>query len=155
VKVLILAVAIALGGCASTQSKIPRTLAEAYASSAVRAQATRKVADPLDPYCAELAKYARAVAILRDGGMVAADVGFVVAPRIQIPTGPIVRDVFTRQDFPPAAVEDQAYKSCRAMTFERMVDALTAAEENHLATEMERSKKELELIKRTYVTKRR
>jgi hypothetical protein len=111
-RIAILLVAIILTGCAT--QPVPRQK-ELIAPSVVIAPVV------LDEKCAELAKYVRAIAILRDINVPIDDVNYVLPKQPNYPIGTIQRSVYYKIDNSPTMTSVNVYKECVSTGYTAMM----------------------------------
>lgn len=75
----------------------------------------------LDENCAGLAKYVRAVAILRDINVRLEDVDYVLPKSPKLPIGTIQRTVYYRVDTDPNTTSSAIYKECVDMGYDTLI----------------------------------
>ena len=81
-----------------------------------------------DESCASLAKYARAVAIMRDIGVKVEDVDFILPKTPNIPTGAAKRLVYSRGETDPTTTARTIYGDCVAAGYEPTIARLRIEE---------------------------
>ena len=81
-----------------------------------------------DESCANLAKYARAVSIMRDVGVKVEDVDFILPKTPNIPTGAMKRLVYSRGETDPTITTTTVYGDCVAAGYEPTIERLRIEE---------------------------
>lgn len=104
----------------------------------------------LDDNCASLAKYARAVAIMRDLNVKIDDVDFILKKAPSVPVGTVQRYVYYRSDTNPGKTSTDVYNECVATGYDNIIQRFTheeliynMGEERRILDELELKKKQL------------
>lgn len=94
----------------------------------------------LDENCSSLARYARAVAIMRDMSVKLEDVDFVLLKRPDLPIGAIQREVYYSSDANPNESAAYIYKECVDIGYDSLVGRYNREQSVFESSEKERIK---------------
>lgn len=133
-RALVISMALVLVGC-STQPKQEEPKAPLVVSNVI------------DTECAGLAKYARAVAILRDINVAMEDVNFILPKRTEYPISAIQRAVYFKTDSDPASTSIDIYFDCVTMGYDHTIAKYRKDDAVFIKDQESLIKTELEKIK--------
>ncbi len=143
--------AILLVGCANQQpvQQAPKEPVVVYKQQIV-----------YDETCGSLAKYARAVAVMRDLSVNIDDVDYILPLAPNVTTGSVQRYVYNRADTDPITTSNNIYKECVDTGYYSIIekfkvdeDAYKIAEKNKIEAELAAKKKPV--IKKKYTVKKK
>lgn len=104
-----MSMALFLVGCATQPEQVPMEPVLTYKSTV------------FDESCASLAKYARAVSIMRDFGVKVEDVDFILPYAPNVPTGTVQRYIYNRAENNPGTTARTIYEECTAMGYDTIM----------------------------------
>jgi len=85
--------------------------------------------DVFDESCASLAKYARAVSVMRNIGVKIEDIDFILPKILPVPFDSLKRLVYSNEKNDPATTSQKIYDQCTSAGYKSTIENLSAEED--------------------------
>lgn len=125
--VLFALAALIITGCATAPDK-PVEINRLGTATSFRISDPAPGTISIDENCMALAKFTKAVALLRDAGAGRSDVNQLITLATAFPREPVIQEVYARPDISPQVGESNSYAVCKKVTYEVMLVALLQAD---------------------------